>query len=66
MILLKLIKYVWWSSLGNWPKKSNAIAIEILSPKCNAIVIMHYFYKKSNAIVEVIAIELVPKIAPFF
>ena len=57
---------MWQSDIGNWPKKSNAIAIEILFPKCNAIVIMHYFYKKSNAIVEVIAIELVPKIAPFF
>ena len=53
-------------NLGNWPKNINAIAIEILSPKCNAIVIMHHFYKKSNAIVEVIAIELLPKIAPFF
>ena len=26
--------------------KSNAIAIEILPQKSNAIVIMHYFYKK--------------------
>ena len=41
---------------GNWPKKSNAIAIEILLQKSNAILIMHYFCEKSNAIVEVIAI----------
>ena len=27
---------------------------------------MQYFYEKSNAIVEVIAIELVPKIAQFY
>ena len=37
--------------IGNWPKKSNAIAIEILTQKSNEIVIMHYFYGKSNAIV---------------
>ena len=35
---------------GNWPKKSNAIAIEILPQKSNAIVTMHYFCEKSNAI----------------
>ena len=39
------------SKHGNWPKKSNAIAIEILTQKSNAIVIMQYFYEKSNAIV---------------
>ena len=39
------------SDIGNWPKKSNAIAIEILTQKSNAIVIMQYFYEKSNAIV---------------
>ena len=44
--------------IGNWPKKSNAIAIEILTQKSNAIVIMQYFYEKSNAIAKVIAIEL--------
>ena len=41
---------------GNCPKKSNAIAIEILPQKSNAIVIMHYFCEKSNAIVEVLII----------
>ena len=35
-------------------KKSNAIAIEILPQKSYAIVIMHYFCEKSNAIVEII------------
>ena len=42
---------------GNCPKKSNAIAIEILPQKSNAIVIMHYFCEKSNAIVEIIIIK---------
>ena len=37
-------------------QKSNAIAIEILLQKSNAILIMHYFCEKSNVIVEVIAI----------
>ena len=27
--------------VGNWPKKSNALALEIVSQKCNALVIMH-------------------------
>ena len=57
-------KYV--PDIGNWPKKSNAIAIEILTQKSSAIVIMHYFYQKRNAIFEVIAIELVPKIGSIF
>ena len=42
---------------GNWPKKSNAIAIEIVTKKSNAIVMMHYFCEKSNAIIEVLAQE---------
>ena len=41
-------------------QKSNAIAIEIVTKKSNAIVIMHYFYQKSNAIVEVISIDFFP------
>ena len=32
------------SKHGNWPNKSIAIAIEILTQKCIAIVIMQYFY----------------------
>ena len=44
--------------VGNWPKKSNALALEIVSQKCNALVIMHYFFKKSNALVKIIALEL--------
>ena len=43
---------------GNWPKKAIAIEIEILTQKSNAIVIMHYFCEKSNAIVEVIIVKL--------
>ena len=27
--------------VGNWPKKSSALALEIVSLKCNALVIMH-------------------------
>ena len=38
--------------------QSNAIAIEILTKKSNAIVIMHYFCEKSNAIVKVIMMKL--------
>ena len=34
-------------------QKSNAIAIEIVTKKSNAIVIMHYFCDKSNSIIEV-------------
>ena len=26
---------------GNWPKRNNALALEIVSLKCNALVIMH-------------------------
>ena len=29
------------TEVGNWPKKSNALALEIVSQKCNALVIMH-------------------------
>ena len=46
-------------------KKVNAIAIEILTKKSNAIVIMHYFCEKSNAIVEVIIIRLFKKFSKF-
>ena len=42
---------------GNWPKKSNAVAIEIVTKKRNAIVLMHYFCEKSNAIIEILAQE---------
>ena len=38
-------------------KKSSALALEIVSLKCNALVIMHWFFKKSNAIVKVFALE---------
>ena len=41
-----------------------AIAIEILAQKCIAIVIMHYFYYKSIAIVELFAIEIATKFGP--
>ena len=44
------------SKHGNWPKKSSAIALALVSPKSNALVIMHWFYEKSNALVEVIAL----------
>ena len=41
-------------------KKSNAIAIEIeiVTKKSNAIVIMHYFYEKSNSIIKVLIIAI--------
>ena len=29
------------TKVGNWPKKSSALALEIVSLKCNALVIMH-------------------------
>ena len=37
--------------IGNWPKKSNALALALVSQKGNALVIKHYFYRKSNALV---------------
>ena len=40
-----------WSDIGNWPKKSNALALALVSQKGNALVIKHYFYRKSNALV---------------
>ena len=46
-------------------KKSNAIAIEILPQKSYAIVIMHYFCEKSNAIVERIIIKFLKKFKIF-
>ena len=30
-----------WTEVGNWTKKNNALALEIVSLKCNALVIMH-------------------------
>ena len=49
------------TKIVNWPKKSNA-ALEIVSPKCNALVITNYlctsFTKKSNTLVKIIALEL--------
>ena len=39
------------SDIGNWPKKSNALALALVSQKGNALVIKHYFYRKSNALV---------------
>ena len=36
-----LKKYVLVPEVGNWPKKSNALALAIVSLKCNALVIMH-------------------------
>ena len=56
-----------YSKHGNWPKKSNAIAIEIeiLTQKSNAIVIMHYFCEKSNAIVKVIMMKLFKNLSSF-
>ena len=53
------------SDIGNWPKKSNAIAIEILTQKSNAIVIMHYFCGKSDAIFKVIIVKLLNKFSIF-
>ena len=35
------IDLYWHSEVGNWPKKSNALALAIVSLKCNALVIMH-------------------------
>ena len=29
------------TEVGNWPKKSNALALEIVSQKCNTLEIMH-------------------------
>ena len=35
------LAFVFGVQSGNWPKKSNALALEIVSLKCNALVIMH-------------------------
>ena len=39
--LLNRHEYWVYPEVGNWPKKSSALALEIVSLKCNALVIMH-------------------------